>query len=159
MPAAQAQRAVAATKSIADGLNYVGVLCVEFFVLEDGSLVVNEMAPRPHNSGHHTIDACDVSQFELQVRCMAGLPLVMPRLHSPTVMLNLLGDLWFADGQERTPPWDRVLALPGVHLHLYGKTSARPGRKMGHLTVTAATPEAATATAQQVCALLGLPAF
>jgi 5-(carboxyamino)imidazole ribonucleotide synthase len=100
-----------------------------------------------------------VSQFELQVRCMAGLPLVMPRLHSPTVMLNLLGDLWFADGRERTPPWDRVLALPGVHLHLYGKTSARPGRKMGHLTVTAASAEAATATAQQVCALLGLPAF
>ena len=76
-------------------MGYVGVLCVEFFVLEDGSLVANEMAPRPHNSGHYSIDACDVSQFELQVRCLAGLPLVAPRLHSPAVMLNLLGDLWF----------------------------------------------------------------
>ena len=161
--AALAAQAVERAGLIAAEMGYVGVLCVEFFVVDDGqggsALVANEMAPRPHNSGHYTIDACDVSQFELQVRCMAGLPLVMPRLHSPTVMLNLLGDLWFADGQERTPPWDRVLALPGVHLHLYGKTSARPGRKMGHLTVTAATPEAATATALQVCALLGLPAF
>jgi 5-(carboxyamino)imidazole ribonucleotide synthase len=161
--AALAAQAVERAGLIAAEMGYVGVLCVEFFVVDDGqggsALVANEMAPRPHNSGHYTIDACDLSQFELQVRCMAGLPLVMPRLHSPTVMLNLLGDLWFADGQERTPPWDRVLALPGVHLHLYGKTSARPGRKMGHLTVTAASAEAATATAQQVCALLGLPAF
>ena len=167
-PAPQVDAALAAQATeragrIAAEMGYVGVLCVEFFVVDDGqggsALVANEMAPRPHNSGHYTIDACDLSQFELQVRCMAGLPLVMPRLHSPTVMLNLLGDLWFADDQERTPPWDRVLALPGVHLHLYGKTSARPGRKMGRLTVTAATPEAATATAQQVCALLGLPPF
>ena len=161
--AALAAQAVERAGLIAAEMGYVGVLCVEFFVVDDGqggsALVANEMAPRPHNSGHYTIDACDVSQFGLQVRCMAGLPLVMPRLHSPTVMLNLLGDLWFADGRERTPPWDRVLALPGVHLHLYGKTSARPGRKMGHLTVTAASAEAATATAQQVCALLGLPAF
>jgi len=161
--AALAAQAIERAGLIAAEMGYVGVLCVEFFVVDDGqggsALVANEMAPRPHNSGHYTIDACDVSQFGLQVRCMAGLPLVMPRLHSPTVMLNLLGDLWFADGRERTPPWDRVLALPGVHLHLYGKTSARPGRKMGHLTVTAASAEAATATAQQVCALLGLPAF
>ena len=161
--AALAAQAVERAGLIATEMGYVGVLCVEFFVVDDGqggsALVANEMAPRPHNSGHYTIDACDLSQFELQVRCMAGLPLVMPRLHSPTVMLNLLGDLWFTDGQERTPPWDRVLALPGVHLHLYGKTSARPGRKMGHLTVTAATPEAATATALQVCAALGLLAF
>ena len=161
--AALAAQAVERAGLIAAEMGYVGVLCVEFFVVDDGqggsALVANEMAPRPHNSGHYTIDACDVSQFGLQVRCMAGLPLVMPRLHSPTVMLNLLGDLWFADGRERTPPWGRVLALPGVHLHLYGKTSARPGRKMGHLTVTAASAEAATATAQQVCALLGLPAF
>ena len=161
--AALAAQAIERAGLIAAEMGYVGVLCVEFFVVDDGqggsALVANEMAPRPHNSGHYTIDACDVSQFGLQVRCMAGLPLVMPRLHSPTVMLNLLGDLWFADGRERTPPWGRVLALPGVHLHLYGKTSARPGRKMGHLTVTAASAEAATATAQQVCALLGLPAF
>lgn len=155
--AAQAQ---AAARRIADGLHYVGVLCVEFFVLQDGRLLANEMAPRPHNSGHYSLDACDVSQFELQVRCMTGLPLTQPRLHSPAVMLNLLGDLWFdAQGRERTPDWAAVLALPGAHLHLYGKSSARPGRKMGHLTLTAATPEAARATALQAAALLGLPAF
>ena len=89
------------------GLDYVGVLCVEFFVLQDGALVVNEMAPRPHNSGHYSMDACDVSQFELQVRTLAGLPLVPPRQHSPAIMLNLLGDLWFADGEAgaHDPPW------------------------------------------------------
>ena len=158
-PALQAQ-AVEAAETIAARLGYVGVLCVEFFVLQDGSLVVNEMAPRPHNSGHYTIDACDVSQFELQVRTMAGLPLVAPRLHSPTVMLNLLGDLWFdAEGCEHTPDWAGVLALPGMHLHLYGKTEARRGRKMGHLTVTGATPEAVRTAALQACALLGLAPF
>jgi 5-(carboxyamino)imidazole ribonucleotide synthase len=94
----------------------------------------------------------------LQVRAQAGLPLAPPRLHSPCVMLNLLGDLWWRGG-EATPAWEAVLALPGVHLHLYGKASARPGRKMGHLTVTGATPAAARATALQACALLGLPAF
>jgi 5-(carboxyamino)imidazole ribonucleotide synthase len=161
-PAALQQQAVKAAGRVAETLGYVGVLCVEFFVLQDGSLVANEMAPRPHNSGHYSIDACDVSQFELQVRTLAGLPLAQPRLHSPAVMLNLLGDLWF-DGADattpRTPAWDRLLALPGVHLHLYGKTDARRGRKMGHLTVTAATPEAARATALQAAALLGLPGF
>ena len=160
VPDALAAQALDAARRIADGMHYVGVLCVEFFVLADGSLVANEMAPRPHNSGHHSIDSCDVSQFELQVRCMTGLPLPAPRQHSPAVMLNLLGDLWFdVEGRERTPPWDAVLALPGAHLHLYGKSSARPGRKMGHLTVTAATPEAARAVAQQAAAHLGLPAF
>ena len=154
------QQAVQAAGRVAQTLGYVGVLCVEFFVLQDGSLVANEMAPRPHNSGHYSIDACDVSQFELQVRTLAGLPLAAPRLHSPAVMLNLLGDLWFsANATPRTPAWDGVLALPGVHLHLYGKTDARRGRKMGHLTVTAATPEAARATALQAAALLGLPGF
>ncbi len=158
--AALAEEAVAAAARIADGLRYVGVLCVEFFVLQGGQLVANEMAPRPHNSGHHSIDSCDVSQFELQVRCMTGLPLVAPRLHSPAVMLNLLGDLWFdTEGRERTPDWAGVLALPGAHLHLYGKSSARKGRKMGHLTFTAATAEQARAAALQAAALLGLPAF
>lgn len=157
-------KAIDAAKFIAAQLNYVGVLCVEFFVVDDGSahgaLVVNEMAPRPHNSGHYTQNACTVSQFELQVRAMAGLPLVQPRLHSPTVMLNILGDLWFAaDGSQRSPAWDAVLALPGTHLHLYGKLDARHGRKMGHLNITAATPEGARATALQACALLGLPPF
>ena len=154
------QRAIAAASHIAATLGYVGVLCVEFFVLQDGSLVANEMAPRPHNSGHYSIDACDVSQFELQVRAMTGAPLVAPRAHSAAVMLNLLGDLWFGiDRSERAPPWAQVLALPGVHLHLYGKASARPGRKMGHLTVTAATPAQARAVALQACAVLGLAAF
>jgi 5-(carboxyamino)imidazole ribonucleotide synthase len=162
MPPALMQQAVAAAKSIANGLDYVGVLCVEFFVLQDGSLVVNEIAPRPHNSGHYSQNACDISQFELQVRTLAGLALVQPRQHSAAVMLNLLGDLWFGHGQgnaAQTPPWDAVLALPGAHLHLYGKQDAKRGRKMGHLNITAATPEAARATALQAAKQLGLPAF
>ncbi|RYY95285.1 MAG: 5-(carboxyamino)imidazole ribonucleotide synthase, partial [Comamonadaceae bacterium] len=166
LPPEVARRAITATESIATGIGYVGVLCVEFFVLESGELVVNEMAPRPHNSGHYTQDACDVSQFELQVRTLAGLPLVPPRQHSPALMLNLLGDLWFAPAEPMLevvaggepaaaaapvpepatdgppamiePLWDWVLALPGAHLHLYGKTEARRGRKMGHLNITGA---------------------
>jgi 5-(carboxyamino)imidazole ribonucleotide synthase len=158
-PAVQ-QQAVTAAEKIASTLGYVGVLCVEFFVLEDGSLVANEMAPRPHNSGHYTIDACDLSQFDLQVRTLVGAPLSAPRLHSSAVMLNLMGDLWFRHGEsETTPPWDRVLALPGAHLHLYGKASARKGRKMGHLTFTAATPQQAREAALQAAVLLGLAAW
>lgn len=161
VPPAQAERAVQAARAIAAGLEYVGVLCIEFFGLADGSLVVNEMAPRPHNSGHWSLDAADVSQFELQVRTLAGLPLVQPRQHSPAVMLNLLGELWFREGaqKETSPDWASVLALPGVHLHLYGKLSARPGRKMGHLTVTADTPAAARAVALQAARQLGIDAF
>ena len=158
--AAVQQQAADAAAALAEAMHYVGVLCVEFFVLTDGSLVANEMAPRPHNSGHWSIDGADISQFELQVRTLANLPLVAPRQHSAAVMLNLLGELWFAGGgAEKSPPWPQVLALPGTHLHLYGKTTARPGRKMGHLTVTAATPAQARATALQAAALLGLPAF
>jgi 5-(carboxyamino)imidazole ribonucleotide synthase len=142
---------------IASQLNYVGVLCVEFFVLADGHLVVNEMAPRPHNSGHATIDACVMSQFEQQVRAMTGLPLGTTRQHSPAVMLNLLGDLWFAaSGAQREPAWPEVLALTGTHLHLYGKVEPRRGRKMGHLTCTAETLAQAQATARAAAALLGL---
>lgn len=160
IPDAQAHRAIAAARRIADGLDYVGVLCVEFFGLEDGSLVVNEMAPRPHNSGHWSMDAADVSQFELQVRTLAGLPLVQPRQHSAAVMLNLLGDLWFAKGAaEATPDWAGVLALPGAHLHLYGKLSARKGRKMGHLTLTGPTPAAARETALAAARQLGIATF
>ena len=159
LPAAQAEQAVAAAKSIANGLDYVGVLCVEFFLLEDGALVVNEIAPRPHNSGHYTQNACDVSQFELQVRAMAGLPLLQPRQHSPATMLNLLGDLWLRQGQVVTPAWDAVLALPGTHLHLYGKLQPKAGRKMGHLNITGATPEAVRAVALQAAALLGIEAW
>ena len=162
--AATAARALALAERLAVALDYVGVLCVEFFVLTDGSLVANEMAPRPHNSGHYSIDACDVSQFDLQVRTLAGLPLVAPRQHSAAVMLNLLGDLWFADAADpppapRTPDWASVLALPGTRLHLYGKAEPRRGRKMGHVTVTAADAVTARATALQAAALLGLAPF
>jgi 5-(carboxyamino)imidazole ribonucleotide synthase len=164
IPAALAEQAIAATATVARQLNYVGVLCVEYFLVDDGSpegrLVVNEMAPRPHNSGHYTLNACDVSQFELQVRAMAGLPLPQPRLHSPALMLNLLGDLWFdTQGRPRTPDWAAVLALPGTHLHLYGKLSARAGRKMGHLTITAASVAQAQATARQAAERLGMAAW
>ena len=158
--AAQQQQAIDCAVRIARTLDYVGVLCVEFFVLADGSLCANEMAPRPHNSGHYSIDACDVSQFELQVRTLTGLPLTQPRLHSPALMLNLMGDLWFdAVGAERSPDWPALLALPGVHLHLYGKTQARRGRKMGHLTVTAENAEQARRTAAVAAALLGIAPF
>jgi 5-(carboxyamino)imidazole ribonucleotide synthase len=154
------QRAVESAQRLAQEMSYLGVLCVEFFVLQDGSLVANEMAPRPHNSGHYSIDACDVSQFDLQVRCMAGLSLPTPRLHSSAVMLNLLGDLWFDDdGNERTPPWNEVLALPGAHLHLYGKAGARRARKMGHVTLTGADAASTRAVALQAASLLGLPSF
>ncbi|CAN7719494.1 5-(carboxyamino)imidazole ribonucleotide synthase [Acidovorax sp. LjRoot118] len=160
LPDDLARQAIAGAISIATGLSYVGVLCVEFFVLQDGALVVNEIAPRPHNSGHYSQNACDVSQFELQVRTMAGLPLTQPRQHSPAVMLNLLGDLWFAaDGSGQTPPWAEVLALPGTHLHLYGKREAKPGRKMGHLNITADSADAARATALKAAALLGIAPF
>ena len=164
MPSPLAVLALAATESIAHHIGYVGVLCVEFFVVDDGSddgaLVVNEMAPRPHNSGHYTMDACDVSQFDLQVHAMAGLPLPAPRQHSPAIMLNLLGEVWLgADGQARAPDWQAVLALPGAHLHLYGKLEARPGRKMGHLTLTGADVAGVKATARQAAMILGLPGF
>ena len=154
-----ADQLVTAARAIAEGVNYVGVLCVEFFVLQDGRWVVNEMAPRPHNSGHYTLDACDQSQFDLQVRTLAGLPLVQPRQHSPAIMLNLLGDLWFTHGHEVSPAWDQVLALPGAHLHLYGKLSARKGRKMGHLNFIAATASEVSANALQAAARLGMEAF
>ena len=158
VPAALAAQAVQAARAIAHGLDYVGVLCVEFFVLQDGSLVVNEIAPRPHNSGHYSLDACDQSQFDLQVRTLVGLPLTQPRQHSAAVMLNILGELW-GPGSDKTPPWDAVLALPGAHLHLYGKREARPGRKMGHLTLTASSPQAARTSALEAARILGIEAF
>ena len=147
--------AIDSARKIAAELAYTGVLCVEFFVLQDGSLVANEMAPRPHNSGHHSIDSCDLSQFELQVRALTGAPLRTPRLHSPCVMLNLLGELWSAG----PPDWAGVLALPGAQLHLYGKAQARPGRKMGHLTVTAANADEADRVARVAAALLRIEAW
>jgi 5-(carboxyamino)imidazole ribonucleotide synthase len=204
VPVTLSQRALAAAKSIADGLDYVGVLCVEFFVLDPaspvgqalGGLVVNEIAPRPHNSGHYSIDACDVSQFELQVRTLVGMPLTQPRQHSPTIMLNLLGDIWpdvrraqgnggqkkwgqipiqdknhFGDDSLTTkldsdpvssdsdPHFNAVLALPGTHLHLYGKAKASKGRKMGHLTITGDRIEQVRATALHAATILGIAPF
>jgi 5-(carboxyamino)imidazole ribonucleotide synthase len=161
VPAAQGLLAIEAAQAIAEGLAYVGVLCVEFFGLEDGSLVVNEMAPRPHNSGHWSIEGADVSQFELQVRTLAGLPLVQPRQHSPALMLNLLGDLWFRDGAAtpQAPDWATVLTLPGTHLHLYGKAEARRGRKMGHLTLTGPAMQSVRDTALDAAQRLGIEPF
>jgi 5-(carboxyamino)imidazole ribonucleotide synthase len=168
-PAELVARAQASTVAVANHLDYVGVLCVEYFVIDNGSggsdLIVNEMAPRPHNSGHYTQNACDISQFEAQVRALAGLPLNTPRQHSPSLMINLLGDLWFNANGVRSqpsekavsPPWDVLLAVPGTHLHLYGKTSARRGRKMGHLNITGDSVAEVRKAAAQCLALLGLP--
>ena len=155
-----AARAQAAALEIIARLDYVGVLCIEFFVLQDGTLVVNEMAPRPHNSGHYTIDACVTSQFAQQVRAMARLPLGDARQHSPAVMLNILGDLWFAEGSDtpREPAWDQILALPGANLHLYGKDDPRRGRKMGHVTFVAPTLVDAQQNFAQACRILGIAA-
>jgi 5-(carboxyamino)imidazole ribonucleotide synthase len=151
------QRAEQAALQVAEQLDYVGVFCVEFFILPGNELVVNEMAPRPHNSGHYTLDACTVDQFEQQVRALAGLPLATVIQHSPVVMLNILGDLWFnAEGQLREPDWPGVLSLPGVKLHLYGKSEPRRGRKMGHINCIAPTLSQAQARSQQVAAALGL---
>lgn len=155
-----AGKARAAALAIIARLGYVGVLCIEFFVLQDGSLVVNEMAPRPHNSGHYTIDACVTSQFAQQARAMARLPLGDVRQHSPAVMLNILGDAWF-DGDHRAPrepAWERILALPGANLHLYGKSAPRRGRKMGHVTFIAPTLAQAQASLRSACTILGIVA-
>lgn len=144
---------------IAQALEYIGVLCVEFFVLQDGSLVANEIAPRPHNSGHYTMNASVASQFEQQARATAGLPLADTACLSSVVMLNLLGDLWFepAAGAMREPDWAAVLAVAGAQLHLYGKAEARRGRKMGHINVLGATLAQANERAARVAGALGLP--
>ncbi len=156
LPEVERQARLHATR-IAQALDYVGVLCIEFFVLDDGHLVANEMAPRPHNSGHYTLDACTTSQFEQQARILAGLPLGDTSAHAASVMLNLLGDLWFDHtGALREPPWAEVLRDPRARLHLYGKKEPRPGRKMGHLTLLAPTREEALAQAQHAAQVLGL---
>lgn len=136
---------------IAEQLDYVGVLAVEFFV-SDGSLLVNEMAPRPHNSGHYTIDACVTSQFEQQVRALVGLPLGDPRMHSYAVMVNILGDVW-KDGE---PDWGKLLEHAQLKLHLYGKHEARPGRKMGHFTLLGRDVETVAAQALLARSELGI---
>jgi 5-(carboxyamino)imidazole ribonucleotide synthase len=134
-------------KHVLAALDVVGVACVEFFVTRDGRVLVNEIAPRTHNSGHLTIEACETSQFEQQVRAVCGLPLGSTRQVAPAAMANLLGDCWFpaGDGAPREPDWAAALAVPGVRLHLYGKSTPRPGRKMGHLTALAATADEAVA--------------
>lgn len=152
-----AARATEATFAIAAALDYVGVLCVEFFVLADGRLVVNELAPRPHNSGHWTIDACLTSQFEQQLRVLAGLPLGSVRQHSPAVMVNLLGEVWYRGADRATEPdWAAVLRRPQARLHRYGKADARPGRKMGHVTVVGETAAEAIAVAAEIERDLGI---
>jgi 5-(carboxyamino)imidazole ribonucleotide synthase len=143
-----------AIKEVANRLNHVGVLCVEFFRTTADQWFINEMAPRPHNSGHHSIESCSVSQFELQVRCMAGLPLVQPELIQPAIMLNVLGDLWFTSGSLAEPNWPALHAMHGVHLHLYGKAQARKGRKMGHITVLGRQAAEVESRAAKVEALL-----
>ncbi len=128
---------------IAAKLSVIGLLTIEMFVVNDSSLIVNELAPRPHNSGHLTIEACPTSQFEQAIRAVCGLPLGNVTPHSPAVMVNLLGDLW----QNSTPNWNAALEIPGTKLHLYGKTEARAGRKMGHITVLGETREIAVKNA------------
>jgi 5-(carboxyamino)imidazole ribonucleotide synthase len=147
---ALAEQARDAAVTVASRLGYNGVLCVEFFVLRDGRMLANEIAPRPHNSGHYTIDACVTSQFEQQARVLCGVPLGATDLHCPAAMVNLLGELW-TDGEPR---WEHVLRHPGAKLHLYGKAEARPGRKMGHFTVLAETGDTALAVALQAKSLL-----
>lgn len=143
---ALARRADAMARKLADALNYQGVLCVEFFVVQDDQLLINEIAPRPHNSGHFSIDACVTSQFEQQVRTLCNLPLGNVALHQPCVMVNLLGDIW----REKAPDWTRILGQPSAKLHLYGKKEARTGRKMGHFTVMDETAEKALANALRI---------
>lgn len=139
VPPAVAREAARLAQGVLEALDVVGVLCVEFFLTRDDRLLINELAPRPHNSGHLTFDAAVTSQFEQQLRAICGLPLGSPALLRPAAMANLLGDLWH-DGEPR---WERAAAFPEVKLHLYGKCEARPGRKMGHLTALADTPAAA----------------
>ena len=158
--AALAARAREIATGVAAALDYRGVLCVEMFVTRDGALLVNEIAPRPHNSGHYTIDACITSQFEQQARVLAGLPLGDTRQHTPAVMVNLLGDAWFADAAATTPrdpDWARVLAHGNAKLHLYGKHEPRRGRKMGHVTCLGTSLDEALATARAVKRHLGIP--
>jgi 5-(carboxyamino)imidazole ribonucleotide synthase len=138
------------SRGILEALGVVGLLTVELFVTRDGRLIVNELAPRTHNSGHLSLDACITCQFEQQVRAVCGLPLGSTELKTPAAMANLLGDVW----KDGPPHWERALANPRLKLHLYGKTSPRPGRKMGHITTTAETPEAAIAAVREARSLL-----
>ncbi len=143
LPAQLCDEAIGIARDVAVVLELVGVLCVEMFLKRDNQLLINELAPRPHNSGHLTIDAHVTCQFEQQVRAICGLPLGSARQHCPAAMVNLLGDLW----QNQPPCWEAVTVMPEIKLHLYGKHEARPGRKMGHLTALANSIEQARAMA------------
>lgn len=151
--AALLSKAQSLAEQLVNALGYVGVLCVEMFVTKNG-LLLNEIAPRPHNSGHYTIEACVTSQFEQQVRVLAGAPLGDASLVRPAVMVNVLGDVWFDALMPMQPAWSELLALAGTHLHLYGKAEPRRARKMGHVTCTAATLDEALATAMAVKRIL-----
>lgn len=142
------QEALRLWQAVATGLDYVGTMAVELFVTADGEVMVNEIAPRPHNSGHHTIDACRTNQFQQQLRAVCGLPLGDAGLHSPAVMVNLLGDVW--PEPDVHPDWAPILENPRAKLHLYGKASARAKRKMGHFTVLGDDPESALTTAREM---------
>jgi len=141
-----AEQATAMACALADAMDYCGVLAVEFFLTRAGELLINEMAPRPHNSGHYTVDACLTSQFEQQVRTLCGLPPGATDLLSPVVMVNILGDLW----EPGTPPWEQLLSHPQAKLHLYGKRHARPGRKMGHYNCLAGDLDSAITLAEDI---------
>ena len=149
-----AMSAIAIATTIAAKLDYCGVLAVEFFICTDGRLLVNEFAPRPHNSGHWTLDAAATSQFEQQVRALCGRPLGDSRTHAAAAMVNLLGDIW--DGAH-SPAWEGVQRRPGARLHLYGKREARPGRKMGHVTCIGDTAELVLNDAVHIKRELGIP--
>ena len=160
IPDALALEARAAGTRLAECLDYVGVLCVEMFVTTGGHLVVNEIAPRPHNSGHWSIDGALTSQFEQQCRVLAGLPLGDTSQHTPAVMVNLLGDVWYdspGTGATREPDWNAVLCDPRAKLHLYGKQEARRARKMGHVTCLGGSLGEALEAAARIKRILGIP--
>src|SRR5262245_745072 len=150
MPEAERRRAEAIAVSVAEALGHVGVMAVEMFELADGRLLVNEIAPRTHNSGHYTYGACATSQFEQHIRAVCGVPLGNPRALTGAVMVNLIGDLWRAG----PPPWGAVLARPEARLHLYGKDAPAPGRKMGHVLLLDDDTDRGLATAEQLIAAL-----
>ncbi len=153
-----AAEAIEIAQSVLRELDVVGVLCVEFFVTPNGGLIINELAPRPHNSGHFSFDACVTSQFEQQLRAVCGLPLGSTQLLQPAAMSNLLGDLWFdANNEYSIPNWEAALRFPNVKLHLYGKAEARHGRKMGHLTALANTSEDAARIVKETRASIRFP--
>jgi 5-(carboxyamino)imidazole ribonucleotide synthase len=145
-----AEAASGLAREVAQKLDLVGLLAVEMFLKHDGELIINELAPRPHNSGHWTIEGCVTSQFEQHVRAVCGLTLGATTVLRPTAMVNLLGDLW----RGGAPAWSAALAVPNVHLHLYGKDDPRPRRKMGHLTALGETAEEAAAAATRARAAL-----